>query len=142
MIKRMDKFSKLLLIMIFSGMIAIIPITLIAFYYEKINTGSFPIVYFALLGIVIVICAILFFRAEKIDKKEQNKLWEEAKIELKEEAKEVILNDFSDIPKKYVKCHAQVNEDGKIICKIRFEDFDVEFESYEKFLKHFSFVEK
>lgn len=122
----------------------LIPETLIAYFISNNNSDDFKfyctVMFLITLFTYIIISGIKFEKYKRyVDKYRCEKI-EKAQKELSSEFKEVKLNYSEPIPKEFFKCQAKVESDEKIVCKIQLE-YEVKFESYEKFLTYFHFFE-
>lgn len=61
--------------------------------------------------------------------------------ELTTEFKQVLLNDSESIPTELFKCQAKIDDDGKIVCKIKLE-YEMKIENYKDFSRFFHFAQK
>lgn len=91
-----------------------------------------------LMFIYIIFCVIGVVRYNKYATKYENAEVEKARKELTAEFKEVLLKYPVPIDEDLFKYQAKVDDDGKIVCKIQL-DYEMKFESYEKFLRYFHF---
>ena len=124
--------------------ILLIPEMLIAGLISKNNSEVFKCYRIIIILITMIIYLIIsvvkftqYLKYVKIYKYEQ---LEKANKELTSEFKEVLLNYSEPISKECFECKAKVDDDGKIVCKIKL-DYEVKIESYEKFLRYFHFTQ-
>lgn len=143
--KRYSKFANWTFGIMLTAVALIIPEIVIASYISQNDSEKFKD-YLSIMLVVTLLVAVIIFvikclQFNKGIEEEKQKKLEVAKEQLTSEFREVVLNDSGDIPKEKFKCQAKIDENGKIICTIHV-DFVTEFDSYEKFFKHFYFGEE
>lgn len=90
------------------------------------------------LFIYLIIFIINIVKYNKYVKNYKQERLEKASTELTTDFKQVLLNYSEPIPKDLFICQAKIDQDGKIVCKIKL-DYEVKLENYEKFLRFFHF---
>lgn len=90
------------------------------------------------LFIYVVISLIKLEKYQKFAKNYKQGKVEKVSKELTTEFKQVLLNYSEPIPKDLFNCQAMVDDDGKIVCKIKL-DYEVKLKNYEEFLRFFHF---
>ena len=97
---------------------------------------------FTTMFIYATISIIKLVKYQKYVKEYKRSRVEDAKKELTTEFKQVVLNDSLPISKDSFKCQAKIDNEGKIVCKIKVDlDYEMKLENFEEFLEHFHFTE-